>query len=125
MQNWEPSGDLRSPFRASPGIAFCEGVACVERGFESGTQSKYLWIVLGTSSRPSHSCHAAVIGRLCSSPPASVQKGSSEGVAALSTAAMGLMVCGLGGAESSFPLASSYPSEGRSSFLFLLSLHQS
>lgn len=115
---------LRSPFKTSPGIAFFEGVAYVERGFESGTKSKYLWIVLETSSHPSHSCHTAIIGRLCSSPPASMQKGSSEEVAALSTAAMGLMLCGLGAAESSLPLASPYLPEGRSSLLFLLSLHQ-
>lgn len=114
-------------FKASPGIAFFEEVACVERGFESGTKSKYLWIVLEASSHPSHSCHSAVIGRLCSAPPASTQKGSCEGAAALSAAAaaMGFMLCGLGAAESLLPLASPYLSEGRSSLLFLLSLHQS
>lgn len=86
-----------SSFRAILGIAFFEGVAWVERGFESGTKSKYLWIVLETSSHPSPSCHTAMIGRFCSSLLAGMQEGSREGVVALSSeiiaAAMGLMLC--------------------------------
>lgn len=128
---WAPPQNLAgSPFKATLGITFFEGVAWVARGFESGTKSKYLWIVLETSSHPSHSCHTAIFGRLCSSLLASIQKGSGEGVAALSTeiiaaAAAGLMLCG---AERCIIMASfcqPYSSEGRSTLLFLLSLHQS